>query len=123
MRDAVETDVVDADAVETAAVEADAVETDLIDAAPWQSVLNDLWRRCRDSLESVERLEPWTPPAGLGPIPVALIPQAESLMHAQRVAMAGIRARKNDVSARLKVMRQVPQLFHGDMPVYVDRVS
>ena len=116
-------DAVEFDAVEADAVEVDAVDADLINAAPWQSVLNDLWRRCRDSLESEERPEPWTPPTGLGPIPADLIPQAESLMHAQRVAMAGIRARKDDVSARLKVMRQLPQLFHGDMPVYVDRVS
>jgi hypothetical protein len=93
------------------------------DVDAWRDVLNELWRRSRDALEPDQAREAWNPPAGLGPIPVELIPRAASLVHAQRIAIANFRARKDDVSARLRVMRQVPQPFHGDIPVYVDRVS
>jgi len=96
-------------------------ETDNLDA--WRDVLNELWRRSRDALDSGLAPEPWSPPEGLGPIPVELIPRAASLVQGQRLAIANLRERRDDVSARLRIMKQVPQLFHGDIPVYVDRVS
>ncbi|MDQ1582085.1 MAG: hypothetical protein QOF36_139 [Microbacteriaceae bacterium] len=93
------------------------------DVEAWREVLNELWRRSRDALDSGPALAEWTPPAGLGPIPVELIPRAASLVESQRIAIANVRARKDDVSARLRIMKQVPQLFHEDIPVYVDRVG
>jgi hypothetical protein len=103
----------------------DVVESDTREPepSPWRDVLNELWRRSRDAMENGETLDEWIPPDGLGPIPPELLPQARSLAHSQRLAIARLRARKDDVSSRLRVMKKVPQLFHGDTPVYVDRVG
>lgn len=63
--------------------------------------------------------EPWTPPVGLGPLPLALVDRARALLERQievsrRVAEAAALARRHAHAAQ--AMRAAPEAS----PVYVD---
>jgi hypothetical protein len=93
------------------------------------------WQEALDRLEAhaerAERLlqglgapdiEPWTPPAGLGPMPEDFLPRARLLLERQQKLMAAIPSVLADTRNQQRVAERVSDATAGpaDPPVYLD---
>ena len=63
---------------------------------------------------------PWTPPAGLGPLPAELAPRAQALVTALTAAAARTAAARDEVARQLAAVRSVPLAEDGGSSVYLD---
>lgn len=89
----------------------------------WTLVLEDLeGRRLRGSQheEQANDVAPWTPPAGLGPLPAELAPRAEALVTALNEAASRTAAARDEVARQLAGVRSVPLAADAGDPVYLD---
>jgi hypothetical protein len=91
--------------------------------ARWSAVLDELWRHVSAAIGTGSEPAAWAPPDGLGPIPAALVPRAESIVRAQQLAIGDVRRRADVLEAHLKAVRKVPQLYPTDTSVYLDRLG
>ena len=62
----------------------------------------------------------WTPPAGLGPLPVELVDRASAVAGVQRGALARLDAARKAVLAHLGAVRSVESSHEPERPVYLD---
>ena len=63
---------------------------------------------------------PWTPPSGIGQIPVELIDRARALLAGQRELGAELEAGKNEIARHLAAIRSVPAMRAPSASVYLD---
>jgi hypothetical protein len=70
--------------------------------------------------DAAPRLLAWTPPAGLGPLPVELADRAAAVAVAQRDALAQVDDARLVVLRHLEVVRTVEASRQPERPVYLD---
>lgn len=70
--------------------------------------------------EAVSAVVPWTPPAGLGPLPAELAPRAQALVAALNEAAARTAAARDEIARQLAAVRSVPLAEDGGSSVYLD---
>jgi hypothetical protein len=106
------------------------------DHAAWVAVLDDLERSLAMAAHPAGRefagntedpedasttpLEPWSPPAGLGPLPVDLADRAERLLRAQLDAGSLLQEARGRVARHLVVVRSVDPARPARDSVYLD---
>ncbi len=113
------------------------------DAAPIEGRQHDAWVAALDELERTaamaahpsfrgtagephepgepgELLAPWSPPAGIGPLPAALADRATRLLGAQRDAEALLQGERARVARHLVTVRAVDPARPARDSVYLD---
>ncbi|WP_372698481.1 hypothetical protein [Arthrobacter sp. JSM 101049] len=72
------------------------------------------------ALEASTGVVPWTPPAGLGPLPAELAPRAQALVAALNDAAVRTVAARDEIARQLAAVRSVPLAEDGGSSVYLD---
>ncbi|MDN4613424.1 hypothetical protein P5G50_03060 [Leifsonia sp. F6_8S_P_1B] len=92
--------------------------------AAWTDALERLEQVLREALAG-GAFEPgvWTPPAGLGPLPVELRERATRLLDAQQHTLRHLADMRRSTARHLSAVRSVPRDASGPAPVYVDLVG
>jgi hypothetical protein len=62
----------------------------------------------------------WTPPSGLGPLPLDLAPRARALLAALNQAATQTATARDDIAAQLAAVRSVPLAGDRGSSVYLD---
>lgn len=85
--------------------------------AAWATVLDELETSLAQAGETAAG---WTPPAGLGLIPDALLERAQVLNRAQRARIAELEEARRQAAAHLAALRTIPALRDPAASVYLD---
>lgn len=99
----------------------------------WSAALDDLERGIDDAERTLTSIEPesapstaaarWTPPTGLGPLPVELSTRASSVLARQQAVAERLHTARSAVLQHLGAVRTVERSHEPDRPVYLDALG
>lgn len=98
----------------------------LPDQSPWEVVLDRLEEGVAAAVREMEdpngapRIELWSPPAGLGPVPEALAPRMARLIASQKALLESMERRRREFGSQMNAVRQVPLVSTGSRSLYLD---
>ena len=89
-------------------------------SAAWEAVLTSLEQDAAGQTADPGAVAGWSEPAGLGPIPRALVGRASRLLAAQRDALVALEASRRSVASQMGALRAVDATREPRGSVYLD---